>query len=254
MRQCKHIVVEPVEQPLLPTREVKTSTCDALKCAACHLAKQHRIGTGTKKKSGMEMAIRHDDLQPASSDCVSTNQFYSANPGLLAHTYGEEGPARQCHGGTVFYDHASAYLHVSNQVSLGMGETLQSKHAFERFARASGVNIKSYCADNHPYQSKEFLDDLEMQGQSVTYSGVGAHHQNGAAEWIIQTVMYWSHAMMMHQLLHWPDKYSNRFWPFVVEHAVYLWNNVPCQGHALTPLELFTGMKQPNDELVRAHV
>ena len=93
-----------------------------------------------------------------------------------------------------------------------------------------------------------------MQGQSVTYSGVGAHHQNGAAERIIQTVMYWSRAMMMHQLLHWPDKYSNRLWPFAVEHAVYLWNNVPRQGHALTPLELFTGMKQPNDELVRARV
>ena len=58
MRQRKHIVGEPVEQPLLPTREVKTSTCDAPKCAACQLAQQHRIGTGTTKKSGMEMAIR----------------------------------------------------------------------------------------------------------------------------------------------------------------------------------------------------
>ena len=52
MRQRKHIVGDPVEQPLLPTREVKTFTCEAPKCAACQLAKQHRIGTGTTKKSG----------------------------------------------------------------------------------------------------------------------------------------------------------------------------------------------------------
>jgi hypothetical protein len=132
------------------------------------------------KESGMEIAICHDDLQPG--DCVSTDQFYSANPGCLPHTHGKEGPAKQYHAGAAFYDHASAYLHVSNQVSLGMGETRQSKHVFERFARASGVNIKSYHADNHPYQSKENLDDLEMQGQSITYSGVEAHHQNGAAK------------------------------------------------------------------------
>jgi hypothetical protein len=213
MRQPKHIVGEPVEQPLLPTRKDKTSTCDAPKCAACQLVKPHRIGTGTMKKSGMDMVIHRDDLQPG--NCVSTDQFYSANPGRLLHAYGKEGPVRQYHGGTVFYDHASAYWHVSNQVSLGMGETLQSKHAFERFARASGVNIKSYRADNHPYQSKEFLADLEMQGQSVIYSGVGAHHQNGTAKRIIMTVMYWSRTMMIHQLLHWPDKYSSRLWPFV---------------------------------------
>ena len=47
---------------------------------------------------------------------------------------------------------------------------------------------------------------------------------------------------------------GSRLWPFAVEHAVYLWNNVPRQGSALTPLELFTGMKQPSNELVRARV
>jgi alpha-ketoglutarate-dependent taurine dioxygenase len=130
MHQHKHNVGEPLEQPLLPTPKNKTSTCDAPKCAACQLVKQHRIGVGdttTSKKPGLEMAICRDDLQPG--DCISTDQFTSANPGRLLHTYGKEGPARQYHGGTLFYDYAFSYLHLSNQESLGMGETLLSKDA-----------------------------------------------------------------------------------------------------------------------------
>ena len=119
MRKHKQVVGEPPDHPIIPTREDKVSTCDAPKCAACQLAKQHCTGVGHTKTSlrpGMEMAIRREDLQPG--DCVSTDQYYSANPGRLPHTKGREGVAQQYHGGTVFYDHASMYLHLSNQVSL----------------------------------------------------------------------------------------------------------------------------------------
>jgi len=65
---------------------------------------------------------------------------------------------------------------------LRVGETLQSKHAFEQFAAKHGVKVHAFHADNAPFGAKEFTDDLDLKGQDITYSGTGAHHQNGIAE------------------------------------------------------------------------
>ena len=60
---------------------------------------------------------------------------------------------------------------------------------------------------------------------------------------------------MMHQLLHWPDQYDSKLWPFAFEHAVYVWNNLPKDRQSMTPLELFSGLKQPeNGAIVRSRV
>ena len=244
------------QPPVIPTRNKATKECTPPKCAACHLARQHRRGPGssiTSNKPNMEMAIRRDDLVPGQR--VSTDQYVCADPGRLPHTYGKERVAEKYHGGTLFYDHASSFIYLSHQVSLGIGETLQSKRKFERFASQRNVDVRSYRADNHPYSSKGFLEDLEVHNQTITFSGVGAHHQNGAAERALQTCCTWARALMMHQLLHWPDSYDPQLWPFALTHAVHIWNNLPKEGALLTPIELFSGMKQPhNGSLLRTRV
>jgi len=89
----------------------------------------------------------------------------------------------------------------------------------------------------------------------MDFSGVGAHFQNGVAERAIQTVTTWARAMMMHQLQHWPDEFDEALWPFAMDHAVHLWNNIPRHRSGLSPIELFTGLKQPqNDTILRARV
>ena len=50
-----------------------------------------------------------------------------------------------------------------------------------------------------------------------------------------------------------------RLWPFALEHAVYLWNNVPDASYVMNnvvpkaagiaPIELFTGVTQEMDKL-----
>jgi hypothetical protein len=53
----------------------------------------------------------------------------------------------------------------------------------------------------------------------------------------------------------WPDRSNLELWPFVLEHAISLWNNFPKQDSLLAPLELFTGTKFPSyDHLRRSHV
>jgi hypothetical protein len=61
--------------------------------------------------------------------------------------------------------------------------------------------------------------------------------------------------MMMHQLLHWPEQFDPALWPFALKHAVFIWNNMLRHRSGLTPLELFTGMKQPqNSAILRSRV
>ena len=242
----KATVGEPSQPACIPTREKATCKVATQKCAACLLARQHLRGAGTSTtvlNRDKEMAIRKDDLQPG--DQVSTDQYVSAKPGRLPHTYGKEPVQEQYHGGTIFYDHATAFIFISHQISLGSGETLMSKRAFERLARSYGVTIKGYRADNHPYGSNAFRSDIDESDQTLTFSGVGAHHQNGVAERAIQTITSWARAMMMHQLLHWPSQHDQNLWPFAMQHAVFLWNHMPRQGSQLSPLELFSGVKLP---------
>ena len=79
-------------------------------------------------------------------------------------------------------------MFLKHQVSLSAGETVRAKHAFEQKAASYGVNVKAYRADNMPFKAQKFVDDLKLKGQGITYSGTGAHHQNGVAENSVRTI------------------------------------------------------------------
>ena len=113
------------------------------------------------------MAIRRNAMKPGA--CVSSDQYHST-PGQLPHTYGKEKSEMKYTGGTRFVDHYSAFIFHRHQVSLNVGETLQGKHDFERFAKLHGVKIQRYRADNHPYNSAECRDDIALQEQDINFS------------------------------------------------------------------------------------
>jgi len=246
MNARKVDVGDTAEPPTITPRCKGAARCDHPKCVACQLAKQHRRSPGSTSmhaKPEREMAIRRNNLKPG--DCVSMDQYICKTPGRLAHTYGKEKPTERYHGGTIFVDHASGFIYTHNQVSLRAGETLQAKRSFERGLDSFGIKVKAFRADNHPFSAKVILDDLELQGQSITYSGVGAHFQNGVSERALLTVVSWARALMMHQLVHWPDQFDPALWPFAMDHAVFLWNHMPRPGQTHSPVELLTGTKLP---------
>ena len=61
-------------------------------------------------------------------------------------------------------------------------ETLNSKLAFEMFVASHGVHVKHYHADNGRFKDNLFTRDIEDKGQTISFCGVGVHHQNGIAE------------------------------------------------------------------------
>jgi hypothetical protein len=246
MRPFKTEIGEPPDSPIINLRYKGAQRCDAPKCPACQLAKQHRRtprSATTHAKPEREMAIRRNDLEPG--ECVSIDQYKCTTPGRLPTSYGKEQDSRRYTGGTIFVDHATSFVFINNQISAAAGETIQGKHKFEKFLDSFGVKVKSFRADNHPFNAQLFQDDLEIQQQDITFSGVGAHFQNGVAERAQQTITYWARAMMMHQLLHWPDQFDPKLWPFALEQAAHLWNNMPKQGSIFTPLELVMKLRRP---------
>ena len=95
-----------------------------------------------------------------------------------------------------------------HQVSLGATDTVRSKGLYEQEAADMGVEILSYRGDNGVYKSKKFKDDLLIRHQTMTYSGVGVHGQNGVAERGISTVVNSARTMMLHQALLWPEQFD----------------------------------------------
>ena len=98
-------------------------------------------------------------------------------------------------------------------------------------------------------------DDVARHDQTSDVSGGGAHHQNGVAKRNIQTVTQWARTIMLHASIHWPDAADLELWPFALEHAVYIWNNLPKRDNLLSPLEIFSGTKADSyARLQRTHV
>jgi hypothetical protein len=248
---------ELIRQIVTPS-ETGTSVCQFFCCTACQYAKQKRKTADSSveiKNKELEGALTRDDLNPG--DKVSCDQYMSPSKGRLIHTKGLESTSKQYVGGTIFIDHATNFLFTNHQVNLTAASTVESKHKCESKFDEFGVQIKQFTADNHPFRSAAWTSDCAVQRQLPTkHSGVGAHHQV-LAERQIQTTFNWSRANLLHFVLHWPQMAKNRdnLWPFAVDYAVYMHNNLPIRDMRFSPIEKFTGTTFDNyNHLTRAHV
>ncbi len=75
----------------------------------------------------------------------------------------------------------------------------------QNFALSHGVHIKHYHADNGRFKDTLFTRDIEEKGQTISYCGVGAHHQNGIAEKRIRDLQRTATALLLHAQRRWPD-------------------------------------------------
>ncbi len=118
------------------------------------------------------------------------------------------------------------------------------------------AKVKRCHGDNGIFSAEEYHQECIDKGQTQSFSGVGAQHQNARAERAIQTIMYMARCFMVHSSLHWTDQGSDDIllWPFAVKHAVWLYNRVPNRLSGLTLLELLTKSKADHCNLLCSHV
>jgi hypothetical protein len=65
--------------------------------------------------------------------------------------------------------------------------------------------------------------------------------------------------MLLRAIMHWPQATSQvkvlQLWPFAMDHAINMWNNMPSRRTHKSPVELFTSVSHENyDHLQRSHV
>ena len=237
------------------SRFAKTKTCSMPLCRSCALSKMTKQKTNTQHHTNdpaKEMALQREHLSPGA--CISWDQYVVPHRGRLYTSAGRERESLRFGGGSLAVDHASKRVFIHHQVSLDASHTLIGKRLLERDARAVGVNIQRYHADNGIFASAEFKADCELKEQKLTFSASNSHHQNGVAERYIGTISRMARAMLIHQALLWPRRHNVNLWPMAMDYSVWIWNNMPMDD-GMSPEEKWTSTKFPNyDHLRRAHV
>ena len=251
-------VTTTAEQVIKPRLET-AATCEHPICQSCQLSRARMRNpkvTKSKAITDREGAISKEQVHVG--DFVSMDQYVVTTPGRLPTGYGREAEANRFHGGTIFRDAASKVIHVENQVSLGAGETVQAKKRFEEWLyEQAHEKVKHYHSDNGVFTAEFFTDQCKQDGQTQSFSGVGAKHQNAEAERAIQTIMYMARSFMIHSALHWTDHGADdlSLWSFAVDHAAWLYNRIPQRRSGIAPLEFITKTRDFfHRDLLRAHV
>jgi hypothetical protein len=124
----------------------------------------------------------------------------------LPEGYGRESKELCLQGKTIYNDAALGLIWVENQVSLGANETVMGKAPFEQWLwDMAYAKVKHYHGNNRIVSAEEYHQECMDKGQSQSFSGVGAQHQNARAEHAIKTIMYMTRRFMVHSSLHRTD-------------------------------------------------
>ena len=163
-------------------------------CASCNYGQAHKQPCRTKGKHTNTIRYK-DDFNPG--DCVSIDQILSAQPGLVPQMSGYLTSDR-IWGITLFLDHATYNTYGHLMRSLDLDETLGSKKSFENLVSRSYNTVKIYHEYNRRYVEKISMASLNANNHTITFCGVGAHHQNGIVERSIWTVTGISRTIFLH--------------------------------------------------------
>jgi hypothetical protein len=90
-------------------------------------------------------------------ECVSVDHLQSTEPGFFSQSKGRL--TKTCYkNATIFVDHFSRlqYIYLMT-LNLTLSETIDAKHAFERFAAEHGVKIAHYHCDNGRFADTAFV-------------------------------------------------------------------------------------------------
>jgi hypothetical protein len=171
--------------------------------------------------------------------------------------YGRELKEQLFQGGTINIDAALGLIWVENQVFLGANETVIGKVCFLQWLWDMAYDkVKHYHSNSGIFSAEESCHKCMDKGQSHSFSGAAAQHQNAQAKHAIQTIMYMVCCFMVHSSLHWTDQGLDdiSLWPFAVKHVVWLYNCIPNRLSRLALLELHTKSKADHCALLCLHM
>ena len=180
--------------PFPMLKQMASSGVIPAKFASCQHGQQHKR-PWQHKNSGQSPIGGKTIKEPG--DCVSVDQLKSSTPGLTGQVRGWLGQEQQ-HVATVFVDHHSDLTFIHVTPSDTSAETVETKEAFECFAAAMNVKVKHYHANNGRFADTFFREHVKEKHQTMSFCGVGAHHQNGKVEKRIKDIVEQARTMLLH--------------------------------------------------------
>ena len=91
------------------------------------------------------------------------------------------------------------------------------------------------------------MANVESSRQTISFCGIGAHHQSGVTEHRIRELSELAWTQLLHVMHNSPEIVNKSLWPYTLQHASYLYNQFPRTGKTASPLELFTSSQvRPN--------
>ena len=193
------------------------------KCPGCQYGKAHRRPWRAK---GWRLNNRRIKPAHRPGEVVSVDQLVSPTPGFVPTHRGRPTTTRYI-GATVFCDHYSDFTYVHLMTKMDAESTIKAKEAFERLASESGNVVRHYHADNGLFDTKAFKQSIRVAGQTLSFCGVNAHHQNGVAERRIRDVTEGARTALLHAAHRWPKAVHASLWPCAIKHYVNLRNSLP---------------------------
>ena len=212
-------------------------------CAACAFATAHRRGWRTKSKSNRPIRKPNHDSPGKGTSC---DHVVSHQPGLIPQSTGILSHTKFW-GSVMFVDHYSDF--VFNHLITGTTSqaTFEAKQAYEREAASFDVKIKSYHADNLRFNDRNFQGDCIKNKQTISFCGVGAHHQNAIAESKVKSICYGARTILLHAKRKWPKVIATALWPFAMQAIVRRHNHLALDENGSSPIEKFSGIKDNID-------
>ena len=136
--------------------------------------------------------------------CISIDQIDSPQGGLIPVLKGRQ-TSRKYHVATIFVDFFSKLTYVQFSEITTANKAVKAKHEFEKYAATFGVKIQKYHANNRAFNTQVFKDSTIAANQTIAYSGVDAHHQNGIAERMIKNITNRAQSMLLNEMIFWTD-------------------------------------------------
>jgi hypothetical protein len=199
----------------LGTIPKRLAKCAVPTCSACLYAKAIQKPWRSRTSTNIDKARklkRH-------GECVSVDQLVSPTPGLITQMSGFLTMKRYKYA-TVYVDQASQLSFVWLQKTAIAEETLEGKTAFEQYVKDRGITVQAYHADNGIFRATKWVMACRTLGQSLSFAGVNAHHQNGIAERCIWTLQELARTMLIHANHRWPNG-DNKSYVLKVHRNIY---------------------------------
>ena len=104
--------------------------------------------------------------------------------------------------------------------------------------------IQSWYTDNGRNVEGDFREAVSSTNHTITFCGVGAHHQNGIAEAKNKILTYGARTILLHAKRMWPRVIKPGLWPYAVLSTAKRHNELALDENGDAPLEKFSGIKQ----------